>query len=424
MFLNHFLRSFFLILLSLQFAVAQGEWQTRAPMPTARKEISNAAAVINAKIYVVGGVANNGTITDALEIYDPATNSWSSGAPLPLKVWRASAAAVNGKLYVFGGYQSLGAFPFSPSNRVFEYDPDQNIWTEKTAMPQSRGTSVAVTIAGKIHVLGGANSGPLNLHQVFDPGANSWSDAPPIPTPRSGLTAVAIGDKIYVAGGYILSGGVVAQDVLEVFSITNNTWESRQPLPLPRLGIASAVIRGKMYVFGGTPDTPVSRTLEYDPVTDVWQTLAEMPNPVSFMSVVAVEDSLFVIGGGAVNLNRFDGLEANRLFLTPDVLTAIDTDPRVNHPQKFSLRQNFPNPFNPSTTIAYQLSRASQVVLSIYNIRGQRVRVLQNAFRQPGEHVVEWDGRNDAGQIVTSGVYFYQLQAENFRQRRKMVLLR
>ena len=319
--------SFFLINCSNAQTTTKGEWLTRSSMPTARKEISNAAVTINDKIYVVGGVSSDGNITDVLERYDPAAKDWITLAPLPNKVWRASAAESNGKLYVFGGYQSTGGFPFNPSNRVFEYDPSTDEWAEKTPMSAARGTSVAVNVSGKIHVIGGASKGALKLHEAYDPLTDSWEINEPMITARSGLTAIYMNGKIYVVGGYFLSGGVVSQSVLEAFNVASGTWESLNSMPITRYGVASAVVDNRMFVFGGGVNgTVTSRTLEYDPMSDSWRQLADMPSPVSFMGVAVLRDTIYVMGGAAVSLNRFDGLDLNSAFIPPEMITHIDDD--------------------------------------------------------------------------------------------------
>lgn len=89
------------------------------------------------------------------------------------------------------------------------------------------------------------------------------------------------------------------------------------------------------------------------------------------------------------------------------------------------LAQNVPNPFNPSTTIAYSLSGAGSVRLRIYDVAGRQVRTLLDEQRSPaGQAEVVWDGRNDRGAAVASGVYFYRLEAGSFVSTRKMVLLK
>ncbi len=93
-------------------------------------------------------------------------------------------------------------------------------------------------------------------------------------------------------------------------------------------------------------------------------------------------------------------------------------------PAQFELYHNYPNPFNPTTTIKFTLPRAAKVRLEIFNILGQRVRTLVNGKLPAGVRQVQWDGRNDAGQAMASGVYIYRLRAGNHIQSRKMLLLR
>ncbi len=109
---------------------------------------------------------------------------------------------------------------------------------------------------------------------------------------------------------------------------------------------------------------------------------------------------------------------------------ASEDDVASNVPSDYYLRQNYPNPFNPSTTIYFGLSQDINVKLEVYNILGQKVRTLKNGFMPGGRHKVLWDGRNDSGQKVSSGVYIYNLSIyyphsrAPFIQSRKMILLK
>lgn len=88
------------------------------------------------------------------------------------------------------------------------------------------------------------------------------------------------------------------------------------------------------------------------------------------------------------------------------------------------LAQNMPNPFNASTLLGFSLRAGGQVELSVHNILGQRVRMLVNGDLEPGPRVITWDGTNDHGEVLASGVYFYRLRTADGTQTRKMVLLR
>ena len=88
------------------------------------------------------------------------------------------------------------------------------------------------------------------------------------------------------------------------------------------------------------------------------------------------------------------------------------------------LAQNYPNPFNPTTTIAFSIAQQSQVSLTIYDVTGRVVRRLVNDARSAGVYRILWDGRNDDGRGIGSGVYFYRLKAGQFVETKKMVLIR
>jgi hypothetical protein len=110
--------------------------------------------------------------------------------------------------------------------------------------------------------------------------------------------------------------------------------------------------------------------------------------------------------------------------------TSVEEEP-ASVPLQFSLYQNYPNPFNPTTTIRFTVHGSQFTVhgpihttLRIYNVRGQLVKTLLDEEKQPGDYSVIWDGKNDNGEEVASGVYFYQLVIENNRITKKMVLLR
>ena len=123
-------------------------------------------------------------------------------------------------------------------------------------------------------------------------------------------------------------------------------------------------------------------------------------------------------------IGTIDGLEG-------DEVEIVLTDPGAakavvqTRPEAFSLANNFPNPFNPATTIEYALPTAADVELIVYNAVGQVVRTLVAEYQSAGRYAVEWDATNDSGYSLSSGMYFYHLQAGGaFREVKKMLLLR
>ena len=105
-------------------------------------------------------------------------------------------------------------------------------------------------------------------------------------------------------------------------------------------------------------------------------------------------------------------------------ITGIGFDNGAPIAATFELHQNYPNPFNPTTKISYNLPGSGQVHLKIYNVMGQEVRTLVNESQIAGNYTAVWDGRDNHGNMVSSGVYIYRLSAGNDVQSRKMTLLR
>ena len=110
-------------------------------------------------------------------------------------------------------------------------------------------------------------------------------------------------------------------------------------------------------------------------------------------------------------------------FSQPATVTAVDEKDRP-YPQAFSLSQNFPNPFNPGTMIEYKLPTSSQVEICIFNLQGQKVATLVKDYQIAGYHQVTWNGKDEYGQTVASGVYLCQLKVDDFVEVKKMSLLR
>jgi len=114
---------------------------------------------------------------------------------------------------------------------------------------------------------------------------------------------------------------------------------------------------------------------------------------------------------------------AFRLQGTVRVPTNVEND-GAEAPRLFSLFQNYPNPFNPSTTISYTLQQPGEVEIKIYDLLGRAVRRLVQASQPAGSYSVSWDGRDERGDLVASGFYFYQMRAGEFQATRRMIFLK
>ncbi len=161
------------------------------------------------------------------------------------------------------------------------------------------------------------------------------------------------------------------------------------------------------------------RTNRFEKIqADISQFTGPGSNPLTFRFLVVTDST-----------SNADGvfIDDVSIIASSKVITAIDraVEPWAGAPKEFTLNQNFPNPFNPATTIEYGLPKSVRVSLQIFNILGQSVRTLvKDQLQQAGFYKVTWDGLNDQGQPVPSGIYFYRLSTKEFLKTRKMILLR
>jgi hypothetical protein len=130
-------------------------------------------------------------------------------------------------------------------------------------------------------------------------------------------------------------------------------------------------------------------------------------------ALVLGDDSVPLIGNGAVDLGTHDSPVSLTLRRLVNPL-----------PREFSLAQNYPNPFNPATTIRFDLPRSEEIGLAVYNLTGQKVATLVHGLREAGAYTLRWDGRDDDGRELASGVYLYRLEAGERVETRKLLLLR
>jgi hypothetical protein len=149
--------------------------------------------------------------------------------------------------------------------------------------------------------------------------------------------------------------------------------------------------------------------------------LGELVFNVTGLEPYELAEDQFVLTAGDVLI---EGAGGEPVMAQMAGLFGRTVDPAIVRVYHDRLEQNFPNPFNPTTTLAFSMKRAENVTLTIYDVGGRRVRQLVNERRDRGAYKVVWDGQNDAGQTVASGVYFYKLVAGSFTDSKKMTILK
>jgi hypothetical protein len=155
------------------------------------------------------------------------------------------------------------------------------------------------------------------------------------------------------------------------------------------------------------------------------------------LGAVSEDDSVYFYSRDKLVLNgEFNGKVefhnsgfATRQSAWPSISFSSEATLAVNDksdvlPKEFALHNNYPNPFNPNTTIRFDLPKASDVSIIIYNVLGQKIRTLDKSQMNPGYHSMIWNATNDYGVQVSAGMYFYQLRTSEFVKTKKMILLK
>jgi N-acetylneuraminic acid mutarotase len=245
---------------------ATDSWTARASLPSPRAN-SGTAVGTNGKIYTIGGWAP-GTAASTFE-YDPTLNAWTAKANMPTARYHlAAVGAANGMVYAIGG-AAVNFSPFPCVAVVEQYDPATDVWSTKAPMPTARCLiGLASASNGRIYAVGGTSGsgGPFASTyfaslEEYNPASDTWTSKAPMPTARIGLGLVATSDgKLYAIGGQDTSANDVT--TVEEYDIATDTWTTVTPISVPRRDLGAAVTAGKIYAVGGENSTGVLATNE------------------------------------------------------------------------------------------------------------------------------------------------------------------
>ncbi|MDI7277455.1 MAG: kelch repeat-containing protein, partial [Anaerolineae bacterium] len=207
---------------------ASDSWRSGAPKPTAVANV--VAAVLGDEVYVPGGYDSHGQVVAGVEVYTPATDSWRSACPLPVPRCGYALAATGGRLYLFGGWDGSRYVA-----DVLIYDPEQDAWTYGTPLGRARAFAAAATYDARIYLAGGYDgTNELALCEVYDPALEGTDQSPwralaPMSEARGGLGLVVAGTRLYAVGGGW--NGRLAYN--ESYEVSSDRW---RPFPSPVLG--------------------------------------------------------------------------------------------------------------------------------------------------------------------------------------------
>ncbi len=382
----------------------QPQWQYRSSMPTARQGM--AAAALNGNIYVIGGAQTGHNALNIVEAYDVQHDSWQTGiAPLNNARTSAAAVALQNKIYLFGGRNHHNLI-----STVEVYDPAVNQWSIVSQIPTPREGLSAVVVDSVIWVIAGATfQMTSDIVEIYHPNTNSWTTlSDPLTVPRVAPVAAVVNNDVYVMGGFYFG----PLNSYEKY-VPGQGWEIVGSMLYSCGSAAGDVYNGQIWIVGGENQSGILDNVQYKdiPGQGNWLNGPALQTPRKNLAVVQVGNWLYAIGG-ATNNHMENGTNVVEAL---DLLTDITPPPNIVRREQLYVSANYPNPFNSSTIVDIYLNKYEDIQVGVLDILGQNVRQLYRG-RTRGWQRIQFDGSDDNGNTLPSGIYFIYVMTPNERR--------
>lgn len=367
------------------------------------------AVVWNNQIFHFGGSNNwSGSICyPRVYKYDGIT--WSHHDSIPdNNMWDPKSILLGNDVYLIGGWPAA-------ANYTRRYNLISGEWTYLATSPNTQTWGITSSYYNGIIYLFDSNGNTYS----YNIGLNSWETKT-----NNGTTALwDLSSVLYKNDLYIIG---YTDTAFYKYTPANDQWTRLANSPYPVGGCAMGVINDSIYCVGGnvSGNTGASyrSAVVYDVLSNAW-TLSNtrLSSKRHWMATVAYAGGLYVIGGLDSASYAVNTVEE----IVPQG-TAVSLARQQNVPPTYFLKQNYPNPFNPLTTIEYTIAAVTPqpVTLKLFNLSGQLIKVLVDEIKSAGTYAVKWNGLNQSGIPVNSGVYLYLLRAGDFTATNKMILLK
>jgi hypothetical protein len=273
-----------------------------APLPDPpRTEV--VGAFFDGKVVVLAGLLQDNSASAQVDFYDPATDTWSPGPPLPRALHHTAAGVLGGRLFVVGGYTDT---QWTPVAEVHSLGPGETTWRPEPPLAGPRGALAVASLPDALVAAGGVGSGDMVRTEILQAGASAWQPGPNLGTAREHLAATGVvgGVPGLGAGGraFAIAGRVGSlesnRDSVESLGLTDTAWKAEPKLNHSRGGIGAASPGDRPCVAGG--EEPMGRTIaEVECLQGGrWVVVARLEVPRHGVAVAASGNRLHVIGGG------------------------------------------------------------------------------------------------------------------------------
>lgn len=404
------------------------------PAPSARRNSSAIYDPVENRMVIFGGFST--TFLNDVWGFDLDSETWinltpAAGPPAPApRLFPASVHDPVGHQMITWSGQASGVF----FNDVWAFDLATNSWSPFTPTggpPNIRygvGYVFDPVARDLVTFAGFTNLGRFQDVWRFNEQAVTWTDVSPTTGPGErclhSACYDAVGHRMIMHAGQNNSGPL---DDLWVLDLETDTWTQLTPAVKPSARFFTSLVydaaNRRATLFGGQQTSTIrfNEAWVLDLWTNKWTQLAPSGTaPTARFGSAAIydgaNDRMIVFGGN-------DGVVRNDVWAIENLSNTV-TGARPVASHELTLYPNHPNPFNPSTTIRFEVASRGRMSLRIYDVRGALVRTLFDGTRDAGPGSEAWDGRDDAGRVVSSGVYLYRLNANGESRTRKMVLLK
>lgn len=423
-----------------------GNWSYLQPLPKPLIGVNSYYRADSNKIFICGGLDSNQITQASCYSYNLSTNAYEPRAPLPEGRWSGKLVRVRDSLYLVG---SIDSDFTQPDGKIFRYSLNTNSWQLKSIMPApyviesavcQYKDSLIISVGGSTDRFEGATS----IIRVYNPFSDSWktlgSNYPvPVTTAHAECLTSDTASYIVVLGGYgNVVNDLVCKGQITMFPADSThgdttiiTWVSTRNTVFDGGGIyrVSGGRLGEHLLFGPglQNSTTVGEIFALTFSDTNWNWTRILPNVIDSTSDIpeiavspGTDTAHFYLFGGFSNPAFSSQVKTLSYSGSP-----IGINPIAHSiPKAFRLYQNYPNPFNPSTIIKYDVNSSNSLrqvflKLAIYDILGREVAVLYNGYKKPGSYQIDFDASK-----LASGVYFYMLTSGDFRDTKKMLLIK
>ena len=271
-----------------------GEWVQVSQTPVNPLDLPGVTA-LEGKIYVIGG-HDGSSFTGRVDIYDPETDQWTQGSPMPTARRGLACIALDGKIYAIGGGTAFSRF-----SAVEIYDPLSDSWGAGSSLATARQEPGVAVWDNKIYIIGGdLISVSTTSVEVYDPTTDLWTDGPTMLGPNNlRSSATAADGKIYTFGGFRFGGKT---DIIGVLDIGAGTWDETRRLPQAQERHGVAALDDRIFIVGGVTNAgPISTFCFYEHLADILIDLPSLPVAAFNVDLLAVGIDVYCvdnIGGG------------------------------------------------------------------------------------------------------------------------------